>query len=76
MNFSYCVDNHVQVYQDGNTFFGQFVTERDLHVIVQCNNQDKSMFVLEKENDEKYFAITKFDYVKENRVLIGENGDR
>ena len=76
MNFSYCIDNHVQVYQDGNIIFSQFVTERDLHVILQCNNQDKSMLAFEKENGEKYFSLTKFDYLKENRVLIGENGSR
>ena len=76
MNFSYCVDNHVQVYQDGNTIFSQFVTGTGLHAILQCNNQDKSMLAFEKKKDDKYFAITKFDYVKENRVLIGENGDR
>ena len=76
MNFSYCIDNHVQVYQDGNITINQFVTERDLHVILQCNNQDKSMLAFEKENGEKYFSLTKFDYLKENRVLIGENGSR
>ena len=66
----------MQVYQDGNTIFSQYVTEGDLHVILQCNNQDKSMLAFVKENDEKYFSISKFDYFKENRVLIGENGDR
>ena len=76
MNFSYYVDNRLQVYQDGDTIFSQFITEKDIHIILQCNNQDKSMLAFEKKKDDKYFAITKFDYVKENRVLIGENGAR
>ena len=76
MNFSYCVNNRFQAYQDGDIIFNQFITKKDIHVILQCNNQDKSMLAFEKKKDDKYFAITKFDYVKENRLLIGENGDR
>ena len=76
MNFSYSIDNHVQVYQDGNTFVNQFITEMNITVLLVCNNQDKSMLAFEKGNDGKYFKITKFDYLKDNIIPIGNNGDR
>ena len=76
MSFSRSVDKHWQVYNDEHSTLNQFITEAGTHVLLVCNNQNNEMLVFERENHEKYNRITKFDYLKENRVLIGENGAR